>query len=167
MRKWHGWHWRSCHETTANALAWAWYLLARNPWVEARLHAEVVAAAGSRAALTVEDLPRLPLASQVFAETLRLFPPASAFGRRALEPCVLAGFAIRSGDGILLSPYVSHRNPAIFPDPETFAPDRWSAEPPPSFAYFPFGGGSRVCIGEAFARMEGTLGWPPSRNASP
>jgi cytochrome P450 len=145
------------HETTANTLAWAWYLLARHPAIEARLAAEARAAADAGGALTVESLPRLPFAAQVFAEALRLYPPASAFGRRALEAGVLGGYAIRAGDGILLSPYVSHRDPAIFAAPDAFVPDRWSAPPPPAFAYFPFGGGSRVCIGEAFARMEGTL----------
>ncbi|MGD0471610.1 MAG: cytochrome P450 [Candidatus Velthaea sp.] len=145
------------HETTANALAWAWYLLARHPEIEARLHAEVAGAIGGRDSLTVEDLPRLRYAAHVFAEVLRLYPPASAFGRRALEACALGGFAIRPGDGILLSPYVSHRNPAVFSEPEAFVPDRWAGAAPPPFAYFPFGGGARTCIGEAFARMEGTL----------
>jgi cytochrome P450 len=145
------------HETTANALAWAWYLLARHPEIEARLHAQAVAAAGLRGRVAVTDLPRLPFSAHVFTEALRLYPPASAFGRRALEACTLGGFAICPGDGILLSPYVSHRNPAVFPTPEAFVPDRWAAAPPPPFGYFPFGGGSRMCIGEAFARMEGTL----------
>ncbi len=146
------------HETTANTLAWAWYLLARHPHIEARLVEEVVAAAGERP-IAIADLPRLPFAAQIFREVLRLYPPASAFGRRALDAGVLGGFAVGSGDGILLSPYVSHRNPAVFPDPATFDPDRWSpdAATPPRCAYFPFGGGSRLCIGEAFARIEGTL----------
>jgi cytochrome P450 len=145
------------HETTANALAWAWYLLARHPALEARLHAEVRAAVGERDAVSVDDLPRLPFAAAVFAEALRLYPPASAFGRRADAPCSLGGYKIGRGDGIMLSPYVSHRDPAVFPAPHEFVPDRWRAAAPPPFAYFPFGGGSRVCIGEAFARMEGTL----------
>jgi cytochrome P450 len=145
------------HETTANALAWAWYLLARHPEIEARLHAEAVAVSSARGCVGVEDLPRLRFAAHVFAEALRLYPPASAFGRRALEACTLGGFAIGRGDGIMLSPYVSHRNPAVFADPEAFAPDRWAGFAPPPLSYFPFGGGSRMCIGEAFARMEGTL----------
>jgi cytochrome P450 len=145
------------HETTANALAWAWYLLARHPEIEARLHGEAAGVAGKRDRIGVEDRPRLRLSAHVFAEVLRLYPPASAFGRRALEACTLGGFAIRAGDGIMLSPYVSHRNPAVFTNPEAFAPDRWTGFAPPPFGYFPFGGGSRMCIGEAFARMEGTL----------
>jgi cytochrome P450 len=144
------------HETTANALAWAWYLLARQPENIARLTAEVDAATAGRT-LAAEDLPRLTFAGHVFAEALRLFPPASAFGRRALEACEIGGYGIRAGDGILLSPYVSGRNPAVFAAPESFEPDRWAGATPPPFAYFPFGGGSRLCIGEAFARMEGTL----------
>ncbi len=144
------------HETTANALAWAWYLLARDPACEARLWAEVRAATGDRA-VSAGDVTRLPFASHVFAEALRLYPPASAFGRRALEPCAIGGYAIGSGDGILLSPYVSGRDPRVFAEPQAFAPERWSGPAPPPFAYFPFGGGSRVCIGEAFARIEGTL----------
>jgi len=145
------------HETTANALAWAWYLLARHPEIEARLRDEAVAASGARGRISVDDLPRLRFAAHVFAEALRLYPPASAFGRRALEACTLGGFAIGRGDGIMLSPYVSHRNPAVFADPQTFAPDRWTKFAPPPLSYFPFGGGARMCIGEGFARMEGTL----------
>ncbi len=145
------------HETTANALGWTWYLLARHPAIEARLAAEVRTATGDRAHVTVDDLPRLPFVAQVFNEALRLYPPASAFGRRALEPCMLGGYRIGAGDGILLSPYVSGRNARFFEGPAEFRPDRWSGEPPPPFAYFPFGGGSRMCIGEGFARMEGTL----------
>lgn len=144
------------HETTANALAWAWYSLARDPRLQARVASEVLAATGNRD-VRVEDLPALRLTANVFAEALRLYPPASAFGRRALVPCTLGGYAVAAGDGILLSPYVSHRNPAVFARPDTFEPDRWFDMVPPPFAYFPFGGGSRLCIGEAFARMEGTL----------
>jgi cytochrome P450 len=144
------------HETTANALAWAWYLLAREPGIEARVAAEVAAAAGDDA-IGVEHLPLLPLTARVFTETLRLYPPASAFGRRALDDCMLGGYAIRRGDGILLSPFVSGRDRAVFAEPERFRPDRWLDARPPPFAYFPFGGGARLCIGEAFARMEGTL----------
>jgi cytochrome P450 len=145
------------HETTANALSWAWYLLARHPDIEAKLLAEVAAATADHGTLHGVDLARLPFTAAVFAEALRLYPPASAFGRRALEACVLGGYGIAPGDGIMLSPYVSHRNPEIFADPHAFAPQRWLEKAPPPFAYFPFGGGSRLCIGEGFARMEGTL----------
>lgn len=145
------------HETTANALGWAWYLLARHPEIEARLAAEAAALGGSDEHITAADLPRLPQAARVFAEALRLYPPASAFGRRALEACSLGGYAVAAGDGVMLSPYVSGRDPRTFAAPLAFDPDRWAGPPPPPFAFFPFGGGSRLCIGEAFARMEGTL----------
>ncbi len=145
------------HETTANALAWAWYELARQPALQARVAAEVLGATATHGRLSAALLPHLPLTANVFAEALRLYPPASAFGRRALDDCELGGYAIGAGDGILLSPYVNQRDPANFADPLRFDPDRWTTSAPPPFAYFPFGGGARLCIGEAFARMEGTL----------
>lgn len=144
------------HETTANALAWAWYSLARDPALAERLRAEVYAVTGERD-VRASDVPHLPFAANVFAEALRLYPPASAFGRRALRHCVLGTYAIAPGDGVVLSPYVNHRDAANFADPAVFDPDRWDRSRPGPFAYFPFGGGARLCIGEAFARMEGTL----------
>jgi cytochrome P450 len=143
------------HETTANALTWAWYLLAAHPSVASRLHAEVDAL-GAREP-SYDDLARLPVTQAIFAETLRLYPPASAFGRLVLEPCELGGYALAPGSGVVISPYVSHRNPRYFPEPERFLPERWDAPNWPEFAYLPFGGGARRCIGEAFARMEGVL----------
>jgi cytochrome P450 len=143
------------HETTANALTWAWYLLAAHPDEASRLHAEVDAL-GEREP-TYDDLADLPVTQSVFAETLRLYPPASAFGRLVLEPCDLGGYTLAPGSGVVISPYVSHRNPRFFPEPERFVPARWHSENWPEFAYVPFGGGARRCIGEAFARMEGVL----------
>ncbi len=144
------------HETTANALTWSWYALARDPALAQRVANEVAGVAAGRD-VCPSDLPHLTLTANVFAEALRLYPPASAFGRRARESCRLGGYDIAAGDGILLSPYVSHRNPAVFTRPDEFEPQRWATIKPPAFAYFPFGGGARLCIGEAFARMEGTL----------
>ncbi len=142
------------HETTATALTWTWYLLSSAPEVEARLHAEVDALGRDP---EPADLERLPYANAVFSEALRIYPPASAFGRRALEACRLGGFEIERGAGIVISPYVSHRNAAWFPEPERFAPERWERPAWPEFAYVPFGGGARRCIGDAFARAEAVL----------
>ncbi len=143
------------HETTATALTWTWYLLAQSPAVEARLHAEVDALGRDPEPADLEE--NLTYANAVFAEALRIYPPASAFGRRALEVCRLGGFEIERGAGIVISPYVSHRNPAWFPEPERFAPERWERPAWPEFAYVPFGGGARRCIGDAFARAEAVL----------
>jgi len=147
------------HETTANALAWTWYLLARNPAAEARLHAEVDAVLGGRAP-TAADLPRLPWTEMVLAESMRLYPPAWIIGRRAVEPYAVGGFDVPAGSIVVVSQWVTHRDPRWFPDPERFDPERFlpaAKEARPRFAYFPFGGGPRVCIGEGFAWMEGVL----------
>ena len=147
------------HETTATALTWSWYLLSRHPEVERRLHAELDEVLGHQPP-TPEDLPRLPYAAGVFAETLRLYPTAPAIFRRALEEHPVGEYVITRGAIVVLSPYVTHRDPRYYPEPEAFDPDRWT--PPsratrPRFSYFPFGGGPRVCIGEGFASMEGAL----------
>jgi cytochrome P450 len=147
------------HETTATALTWAWYLLARNPRAEAALHAELDGTLGARDP-SPGDVPRLRYTGAVFSETLRLYPPASAFGRRALETCRLGGYTIPRGSGIVISPYVSHRNARFFPEPERFSPERFldaGAAARPEFAFVPFGGGARRCIGDGFARMEAVL----------
>lgn len=146
------------HETTANALTWGWYLLSQNHEAEARMHAEIDDVLAGRTP-SMEDLPRLPYTSGVFSEILRLYPPAWAIGRRALEDVELGGYLIPAGNVLLLSPYVTHRDPRWWPEPESFRPERWLTEAPsrPKFAYFPFGGGARVCIGERFAGMEGVL----------
>ncbi len=146
------------HETTANTLAWTWYLLAKHPEVERRLHAEVDAL-GS-VPLGAGALPRLSYTSMVVSESMRLFPPAWVIGRRALAPYHAGGHAIPEGSIVLLSPYVVHRDARWYPDPERFDPDRWAPDARagrPRFAYFPFGGGTRICIGEQFAMMEAVL----------
>ena len=147
------------HETTASALTWSWALLAQHPEAEARLHAELDSVLGGRVPI-VEDLPRLPYTTGVFAETLRLYPPAAMVFRRALEEHPVGDYVIPPGGIVILSQYVMHRDPRFFDDPEAFEPDRWRPDERatrPRYAYFPFGGGPRVCIGEGFAETEGVL----------
>ncbi len=147
------------HETTANALAWTWYLLSQNPEAEARLHAEVDAVLGGRRP-SAADLPRLPWTEMVLAESMRLYPPAWIIGRRAIEPYSVGGYDVPRGSIVVACQWVTHRDPRWFPEPERFDPERFlpeAKEARPRFAYFPFGGGRRVCIGEGFAWMEGVL----------
>jgi cytochrome P450 len=147
------------HETTANALIWSWYLLSQNPEAEARLHAELAEVLDGRLP-TLEDVAKLPYTNGVFSEALRLYPPAWAIGRRNKEDYVIGEYTIPARSILLMSPWVSHRDPRWFPEPEKFDPDRWRSERMeklPKFAYFPFGGGARVCIGERFAWTEGVL----------
>jgi len=147
------------HETTANALTWTWYLLSQNPVAEAKLHAELDCVLGGRLP-TFEDVPRLPYTTGVFSESLRLYPPAWAIGRKSIADYEIDGYRIPAKSILLTSPWVVHRDPRWFPQPERFDPDRWKpeiAEARPKFSYFPFGGGARVCIGERFAWAEGAL----------
>lgn len=147
------------HETTALALTWCWYLLAQHPQVEAHLHAELDEVLNGRAP-SFEDVPRLRYTEQVFAETLRLYPPAWLFGRASLVDHEIGGYRIPAGTTVIISPYVTHRDARHWPDPLRFDPDRWTpeaSEARPKFAYVPFGGGPRLCIGEQFAWMEGML----------
>ncbi len=147
------------HETTANALAWTWYLLAQHPEVEARLHAEVDAVLAGRAP-TVEDVPSLPYTRRVFAEAMRCYPPAWIIARQALEDCPIGPYTLPAGTLVMMSQWVTHHDPRYYPEPFRFDPERWSPERAaerPRFAYYPFGGGSRLCIGEQFAWMEGVL----------
>ena len=147
------------HETTATALAWTFHLLARHPEVEATLHAEVDAALGGRMP-TVADLPRLRYVGCVFAEALRLYPPIWAIPRVPREDDVVDGFRIPKGDIVILVPYVTHRHPDFWPEPERFEPTRFlpeNSKDRPRWAYLPFGGGQRQCIGNHFAMMEAQL----------
>jgi cytochrome P450 len=147
------------HETTANALTWTWYLVSQNPAVEERLHGELASVLGNRLP-TVEDVPRLAYTQQVLAESMRLYPPAFGVGRRALTDVSIGDWVIPARSLVILSPFVTQRDPRFFPDPLRFDPDRWAPEARatrPEFAYFPFGGGARRCIGEQFAWMEGVL----------
>jgi len=147
------------HETTANALAWTWWFLAQHPEIDARLAAEVRDACGTRP-ITMADLPNLPYTRAVFSEAMRLRPPAYATSREVIEPIVLGGQAIPVGAQVVVSPWVTQRDPRWWTEPLRFDPDRWLApreEPSHRHAYFPFGGGTRVCIGEQFAWTEGIL----------
>jgi cytochrome P450 len=147
------------HETTANTLAWAWYLLAEHPEAEARLHAELDAVLGDRPP-TFDDLPRLPFAEHVVTEALRLFPTVWLLGREAVEPCRVGDYDVPVGTTVFMSQWVIHRDPRFFDDPLAYRPERWEnglARRLPRYAYFPFGGGPRVCIGNAFAMMESVL----------
>jgi cytochrome P450 len=147
------------HETTANALTWTWYLLSQNPEAEAKFHAEIDQVLGERTP-TFDDLPRLRFTEMVFAESMRLYPPAWGIGRRTINDYAIGDYRIPARSILLMSPYVMHRDPRWFPEPEKFDPERWlpeAAAARPKFSYFPFGGGARVCIGERFAWMEGVL----------
>lgn len=147
------------HETTATALSWAWYLLANHPEVERLLHQEVDTALGGRLP-NAEDLAALPYTRNVMTETMRCYPPAWIFGREAIEDVEVGGYLINKGTTALVSQWVVHRDPRFYTDPHNFEPGRWSADlkaKNPLFAYFPFGGGTRICIGESFAWMEGIL----------
>jgi len=149
------------HETTANALTWTWYLLSQHPEVEARLHAEVDAVLGRRDA-SAGDLPQLPYARAVVAESMRLYPPAYLVGRRALEPYAIPGtdYVVPARTVVLISQYLLHRDPRFWDDAERFVPERWLDEGRTErhrYAYFPFGAGTRICIGEHFAWMEAIL----------
>jgi cytochrome P450 len=147
------------HETTANALTWTWYLLSQNPDAEAKLHAELDRVLAGRLP-TLDDLPQLRYTEGVFAEALRLYPPAWAIGRRAKQSFSVGEYKIPARSIVLMSPWVVQRDARWFSDPLKFAPDRWASgenEARPKFSYFPFGGGARVCMGERFAWMEGVL----------
>ena len=145
------------HDTIAHALTWTWTLLAANPEVEARLHAEVAEVLGTRLA-SAQDVPRLAYTRSVLAEALRLFPPAWVIVRRTAKSHRCGGQQIPRGSLVVASPFMTHRDARFFPDPLTFSPERWlSPDQRPRLAYFPFGAGPRSCIGEGFAWMEGTL----------
>jgi cytochrome P450 len=147
------------HETTANALAWTWYLLARHPEAEDRLHAELRAVLAGRSP-QVEDLPRLRYTQMVVKESLRLFPPVWGIGRETLHEFQLGGYRLPVGTNVFISQWVTQRDPRYFERPAEFSPERWTDDFEkrlPRFAYFPFGGGARACIGASFATMEAAL----------
>lgn len=146
------------HETTANALAWSWLLLAEHPAVADRLREELSQAIGDRAP-SFADLPSLPFTRAVMAESMRLYPPAWIIGREALEETSLGPWRIPRGTLVFASQWLTHRDGRFFPEPERFAPERWLRDQADRArgAYFPFGAGVRKCIGESFAWTEGML----------
>jgi cytochrome P450 len=149
------------HETTANVLSWAWLLLGQNPEVEQKLIEELDRVLNGKIP-TPADLPRLAYTDMVLRESMRLYPPVWVIGRRALSSFRLGDYEIPANTNMLISQYLMHRDARYFPEPERFDPERWRAGDPraaslPRFAYFPFGGGPRVCIGAAFGLMEAVL----------
>jgi cytochrome P450 len=145
------------HDTTSAALAWFWYVLAKHPEVEAKAIAEVDAVLGDRPA-TYDDAGKLDYLERVVKESMRLYPAAAfLFGRQAIEDVELGGHTLRRGAWVMMSPFVVHRNPANFADPLTFDPDRFTKQREKEIApysYIPFGGGSRICIGNSLAMTE-------------
>src|SRR5712691_6566058 len=149
------------HETTAIALSWACCLIAQNPHVETKLAEELRAVLGDRLP-TPEDLPRLRYTEMVLKEAMRLYPAVWGIGRKAIADCELGRYRIPAGSNIFILQWRTQRDPRFFPEPERFDPERWREDPVrvvkiPRFAYFPFGGGPRVCVGASFAMMEATL----------
>ena len=149
------------HETTANALSWTWLLLGQNPEAERKLVEELQCMLRGRTP-TPADLPRLVYTDMVLRESIRLYPPVWVIGRRAFAPFRLGEFELPAKTNVLISQFMMHRDARYFPEPERFDPDRWKSNDPrssslPRFAYFPFGGGPRVCLGAGFAMMEAVL----------
>ena len=147
------------YETIANALTWTWYLLAQNPEVETRLHAEIDSVLNGRSP-EIADLPNLKYTEMVLAESMRLYPPVWAMGREAIDDVEIGPYYLPKGTTMVLMQYVMHRNANYFPDPLRFDPLRFTPEAKanrPRLSYFPFGAGARQCIGEAFSWMEGVL----------
>jgi cytochrome P450 len=149
------------HETTANALSWTWLLLGQHPEVEEKLVEELRRVLGGRAP-TASVLPRLTYTEMVLREAMRLYPPVWVIGRRALAPFRMGNYELPAETNVVMSQLITHRDARYFPEPERFDPDRWRTNDPrnlslPRFAYFPFGGGPRVCIGAGFSMMEAVL----------
>jgi cytochrome P450 len=145
------------HETVANALAWTWHLVALNPDAERHLFDEVDALAGPP---TAKDLPKLPYTTAVLNESMRLFPPAWMLSREVIDDWEIAGFRVARGMQISMCSWIVQRDARFFPEPLRFRPERWidgSTESIPTYGYFPFGGGQRMCIGRPFAMLEATI----------
>jgi cytochrome P450 len=147
------------HETTALTLSWTWHLLSQNPDAEAKLQSELEDVLAGRTP-EFSDLPKLQYTERVVKESMRLYPPAWSLARTVIKEFDIGGHRIPAGANVVMSQWVMHRDPRYFPDPEKFDPDRWQperAQKLPRFAYFPFGGGPRQCIGASFAMMEAAL----------
>jgi len=149
------------HETTAIALSWACFLIAQNPETEVRLVKELREVLGDREP-TLDDLPLLRYTEMVLKESMRLYPAVWGIGRRAIRDCEIGGYRVAAGTNVFIFQSLTQRDPRFFPDPDRFDPERWREDPIrsgkiPRFAYFPFGGGPRVCVGASFAMLEATL----------
>jgi cytochrome P450 len=147
------------HETTANTLSWTWWLLAKNPAVEAKLHAELRSVLAGRAP-SLDDLPKLVYTNHIITESMRLYPPAWGTARTAIEDHEIAGYSVPKGSGVSFAQWTMHRDARWYDAPDEFRPERWEGDllkRIPRFAYFPFGGGPRQCIGNSFALMEAAL----------
>ncbi|MGE7273952.1 cytochrome P450 [Brevibacillus panacihumi] len=147
------------HETTANTMSWIFYLLATHPEAEQKLHDELKSVLGGRLP-TVEDIPNLTYVNLIISETLRLYPAAWTINREVVEPVEIGGHTYEPGDTLMMSQYVMHRQEKYFEDPDEFRPERFAGDllkRIPAYAYFPFGGGPRICIGNNFALMEAAL----------
>lgn len=144
------------HETTALTLAWSWYLLGKHPDAEKKFHDELDEVLGGRAP-AMADLPRLKFTEQIAKESMRLYPPAYGLGREAIEDCEIGGYRVPGGTQVFMFQWVTQRDGRFFDCPADFVPERWTSdfeESLPKYAYFPFGGGPRACIGASFAMME-------------
>lgn len=144
------------HETTARTMTFAWYALAANPHVAARLHEELDGVLGGRTP-TLDDLKQLPYTLRVVKEVLRLYPPAPFYARDAVQADTIGGYDVPAGASVMLSPYYTHRHPDFWEDPEVFDPDRWTREREARrhpFAYHPFATGPRICLGNNFSLLE-------------
>jgi len=147
------------HETTANALAWTWYLLSEHPQVEAKLHEELAQVLGGRLP-TIDDLPKLVYADMVIKESMRLYPPIPEIARQPIDDIMIGDYLVPKGTIIIISQHVIHRDPRWYANPDSFQPERFSEENEkllPKGAYLPFASGPRVCIGNTFATMEAVL----------
>ncbi len=146
-------------ESAANSLVWTWYLISGHPEVERKIHEEIDSVLDGKLP-TLDNLGKLSYTQNVFKEALRLYPPAWALARHVKEDYEVGGYTIPAGADIFISQYLVHRDPRLYREPERFIPERWQSDETkdlPRFAYFPFGGGPRRCIGEPFAWMEGVI----------
>ncbi|MFQ5656411.1 MAG: cytochrome P450, partial [Candidatus Methylomirabilales bacterium] len=147
------------HEPTATALAWTWYLLLKHPGVEQQLQTELATVLGGRVP-TSQDLPKLTYTRMVIDEAMRLYPPTWITARTPIQDDEIGGYHIPANSVVLLSPYVTHRHPAFWEEPDVFDPTRFTpgrVAGRSRYAYFPFGGGPRMCMGKGFALTEALL----------
>lgn len=144
------------NETTANALSWTWYLLHKHPQVAQKLYGELDRVLAGREP-SLQDVKNLPYTKMIFQEAMRLYPPAWAISRKPLDDDEIAGYPIPAESTVLICPYVTHRNPEFWEEPDYFRPERFAQGTPNDYRYFPFGGGPRKCLGNGFAMMEGQL----------